>query len=674
MKSEKALLTVERPKLASLTTARLCQAIRVLAHIPRSLQLVWKAHVGYTILLVVLTIILGIIPLTQAWITKLIIDDVMNMLRIAPPAIALHHSATVGKSSNTLSSVLELVVILGLVSIVNQALAPALQFVQAELTDHFAREIDTRIINKANSLVDISLFENPKFYDLLQKAQSEASSRPVAMLSALAVLLRSVIGLCSMLGVLLAFQPLFALIVVGISLPSLIVQFRHQRQSWSVRNQQVPEVRRMRYFSTLLTSNFSAKEVRLFGLSNYFLNYYQKKFDEFHREHFILRRHQLGWNILLSVFASVAAALFYAYIIFQTLSNRITLGSLSLYTYAVAQVQLTLSVIVSQVGMLYEGALFVDHLFEFLNIPPIMTLPPPSCSCAVPVPLQCGITFRHVNFHYPNSDRYILKDINFTILPGQTVALVGANGAGKTTLIKLLTRLYDPTGGSIEVDGVDLRKYDLDSWRKQVGVIFQDFSQYHMLVRENIGLGQVDHINDLDTITTAAARAGATAMISRLPRKFETPLGRWLLDQDEGVNLSGGEWQKIALARAFMRGGNSHGLSSSIEDAQCLQSDGFSDVSASLSTKGGGAQLLILDEPTAALDAQAEADIYQSFHELTQGKSTLLISHRFSTVKMADVIILLKDGCVSECGSHTELFALGGEYARLYNLQAERYQ
>ena len=631
---------------------RAAEAWGVPAQTPRVLGLVWRAHPGYALAVLVLNAIQGFTPLVMAWIAKLVIDTVAGAIA-DPPAV--------DGSPEARGHLLSLIAVASVVGLVTQALWPAVRFVWYELSDFLTRDITARVLRKANSLADISFFESPRFYDFLHQAHNEAGYRPMSVLNVLTYLLRTGLNLAGMFVALLVFDPPIALGLLALQAPYLIVQFKRRRMAWQITSWQVPEVRRMQYYAERLTTKGAASEVRLFGLGEYFFGQYLHTFDRYHETFRRLRVGQWRWEVLLGVLAATATAVAYGSVVLRALDGAITIGDASFYFTAIYQVQGSISGIIWQVAELYAGNLFVRHTFDFLAMPPVISSP--AEPTPVPAPLRKGIEFRHVAFRYPDSDRAVLEDVSFTIRAGQAVALVGENGAGKTTLIKLLSRLYDPSGGEILVDGVNLREVDLDEWRRRIGVVFQDYARYNMLARENIGLGSLPWMEDLGRVREAAESGGAAAVVDRLPNTYDAMLGRQFASAgSDGVDLSGGEWQKIALSRAFMR-------APSADKGRDGSTDGASEVG-----EEGGAELLILDEPTASLDARAEHEVFQRFSELTRGRTTLLVSHRFSTVRMADHIVVLDGGRVIEQGGHADLIARGGEYARLYAMQADRYQ
>ncbi|HEV2122758.1 MAG TPA: ABC transporter ATP-binding protein, partial [Chloroflexota bacterium] len=482
------------------------------------------------------------------------------------------------------------------------------------------------------------------------------------------------VQLLAMLGVLASFQPALVLIALALALPNLIRQFRQQADKYALTRWSIPKVRKMRYFGEVITWKDSARELRLFSLGDYFLQRFLEEFRSFHQRFHHLRIRYFRWEVATAVVTTLGNWTLYLYLVFLALGRRITLGDLTLYTQAIWQTHARVVDLVRQLSNLYGDILFVSQLFEFLDTPPVLASRPPSEALPPPTGLRQGIEFRNVNFAYPGTERPILEHLNLRIAPGECVALVGENGAGKTTIVKLLGRLYDPTEGQILVDGTDLRDLDLDQWRVHIATIFQDFSRYHLPAATNIGLGYLPKLEDRAAIHSAAERGGATAVVERLPEGYDTILGRWMSQVvQEGAELSGGEWQKIALSRAFMRSGEV-AFSPTRDPSWTPLSPSPSPTSGEGDEGGAGAQLLILDEPTAALDTQSEYDVYLRFHELTRGKATLLISHRFSTVKMADRIVVLENGRTIEEGSHADLMALGGTYADLYEKQASRYR
>jgi ATP-binding cassette subfamily B protein len=388
----------------------------------------------------------------------------------------------------------------------------------------------------------------------------------------------------------------------------------------------------------VMTTDQFNKEIKLFNLGNFFINQYHKLADKIYRENksLLTRRYMFGY--LWMIISVIANAAIYMYVAFQAVQGRITLGDLTLFTQTATQVSSSFQAILSGISSTYENNLFVGTLFEFLEYEPKIKSPENAVAIE-PSPEVKGldIEFRNVSFTYPGKSEPALKNINFRIAPGEAIALVGRNGAGKTTLVKLLARLYDPDEGEIFIGGRNVKEYDLQDLREQVGVIFQDYATYFMTARENIGVGRLSEIENLGLVQESARKSGANTVIERLPKGYESMLGRWFT---EGTQLSGGEWQKIALARAFIR----------------------------------DARILILDEPTSSLDAQAEYEVFAHFRELTEGKTAIFISHRFSTVRLADRIFVIENGTILESGSHRELMELDGRYAELFNLQAEAYR
>ncbi len=592
------------------------------ANIPGAFRLVWQAYPLGTVAMSLITLLSAALPASQAWVGKLIVDRVVDSISSGlSPQMGLHA---------TLPLLLIEFALLTLSSVINQGRSLMEHILHARM----AHTINTTIIRKALSL-DLSYFENADFYDKLQKARRQADHHTLVMVNTGFLMLQNIITLASFAAILLAFNPLIALILFGATVPTFIVQTHYSSLKFRLLNWRAPEFRRMVYLEFLLTVDDSVKEVKLFGLGEPLLKRYHDLFWEVNREDERIAHKRSLYSMFWGILATCSYYGAYAWIVWITIAGTITLGDMILYLTVFRQSQATFQGLFYNLNRLYESGLFLDNLFSFLALEPKM--PVVDSPHRISHPLQQGIEFRNVSFRYPGREEWALHNLNLTIAPGESLALVGANGAGKTTLIKLLTRLYDPTDGQIVLDGIDLRDYNINELRRTIGVIFQDFVEYHTTARENVGFGQIDALEDEPRIVSAAERSGANTVIDELPHSYDTMLGKWF---NEGQELSGGQWQKIALARAFMRD---------------------SDV-------------LILDEPTAALDAEREYEIFQRFRDLTSGKTTVLISHRFSTVRMADRIAVLKDGAIAELGTHAELIALDGTYARLFNLQAEGYR
>lgn len=593
-----------------------------LRNTPEAFRLVWSASRLAALVGLCLTLIAAVLPAAQAWVGKLIIDAIVSAadqgmeaaagLRFVLPYLALEF----------------VLVLVG--SLVSQVRSLFDRILQSQLTNH----VNTLIFRQANRL-DLQFFEDPIFYDTLQNARRQADSSALNIVNAILQMVQQVITLISLVVLLLRFSPWLAVIVFLAAFPSFLSQSQHAERAFRAVSRRAPEARLLNYLETLLTSNDTIKEIKLFGLGRPLLERYQKLFTQFYLEDRAIAEKRtwagLGWGMVSNLVYYGS----YAWIVLRTVAGLITLGDMTMFLAIFRQSQSSIRSLLDSLNRLYESNLYLDNLMTYLKLKPLLVAPVNGLTA--PAPIRSGIEFRQVSFRYPGSDVYVLRDINLHIHPGERIALVGLNGAGKTTLIKLLTRLYDPTEGQVLLDGVDLREYDLPSLHQRFGVIFQDYVRYQFTVRENIGFGQVDALDDLARIRDAAERGGASPIIENLPNGYETMLGRrW----EKGRELSGGQWQKIALARAFMR----------------------------------KAEVLVLDEPTSALDAEAEYEVFRRFGDLVEGRIAVLISHRFSTVRMADRIVVLSAGKILELGSHAELIELDGAYARLFNLQAEGYR
>jgi ATP-binding cassette subfamily B protein len=592
------------------------------ANIPAAFRLVWDAHHAATIVMALLTVSAALIPAAQAWVGKLIIDSVVASINGQVPAQA------------GLMAVLPYLLIEFAFILAQSGIAQARSLTEHILHARLNYTLNTRLIRKALSL-DLTHFENAEFYDKLQNARREADWRALQIMNNGFYIVQNIITLISFAAILLTFNIWLTLILFGATIPAFIAQSKYAELNFRLLSWRAPEARRLSYLEYLLTVDSSVKEVKLFGLGEPLLGRYADLFWKFMREDQTLAQKRslasFGWGLL----ASLSYYLAYAWIIFETIGGAITLGAMTMYLSIFRSSQNVFQTLFFGLSDLYENALFMSNLFAFLELKAQM--PVAARPIDLPRPIAHGVEFKHVSFKYPDRDEYALRDVSLTIKPGEKIALVGANGAGKTTFVKLLTRLYDPTEGQVLIDGIDLREVDPQDLQKRIGVIFQDFVRYHLPARENVGFGQIDRLDDEPRIVDAAVRAGADATIRALPQGYDTMLGKWF---ERGHDLSGGEWQKVALARAFMR----------------------------------EAEVLVLDEPTASLDALNEYAIFQRFRELTDNKIALLISHRFSTVRMADRIVVLDAGRVIETGTHAELLALGGEYAQLFTLQAEGYR
>ena len=588
------------------------------------LKLAWQAQPVVFILLILLTMLQGVVPLGTAWLTKLLFDLLAFGLRggLAPDLGRNLVFILVGQA---------------ILMLVSQMTSPASSYLHTELGRKLTVTIQADVYKKIGRFVGIAYFENPEFHDTFRLASQGAQIGPSQSLGTITNLLQSTLTLVGFIGILIAFSPLLAGLVGLAALPQLYAQLKIGRQRYGLAFDLSPDERRVFYYGHVLSSPQSAKEIRLFGLADYFLNGLLRTFKRIHRAQRRQELRELRWGLFLEVLSTLVSSGAFVVVVVQAFAGRLSLGDVTLYTNAIRSVQSALSGIVFALSGLNEHSLFFTHYQNLKALPqPVRVATRPR---HVPA-LESGIEIRNVSFRYTRKHPWVLREVNLFIPAGQCLALVGLNGAGKTTLVKLLTKLYDPTEGQILWDGVDIGEFSPEDLRRSMGVIFQDFIRYDFTAQENIGLGDVEHLEDIVRIRQAAQKAGIHNTIESLPQGYQTMISRMFGDNGAGVDLSGGEWQKIAIARMFMR----------------------------------KADLLILDEPTAALDAQAEHEIYRRFAELVTGHASLLISHRFSTVRMADIIAVLENGIISEHGSHDELLSRGKTYAKLYTMQAERYR
>ncbi len=604
-----------------------------------ALELVWETSRPLSVAFGLLTIVAGLLPAAVAWVGKLIVDAVVGLRgdTAGQAASALPELFGVDllalEALGPFGPVLLLVAAEGLLVALLAAAQKGIEVLQYLLRALMGHRVNVMILQKALTL-SLAQFEDSDFYDRMTRARREASSRPLALVRKTFGIIQNTISLASYGALLVAFSPIAVLVLVAAAIPAFVAETRFAGQAFRLFSWRAPESRQQMYLETVLAREDYAKEVQLFGVGPVLLDRYRGIFDKVYGEDRDLTIRRGGWGYLLGLLSTAAFYGTYAWIVIACVQQRISLGEMTMYVMVFKQGQSAFSSMLSSIGGMYEDNLYLSNLYEYLETPS----PPPREGASVGPKPGDGIRFEGVRFTYPGSDRPALDGISLHLRPGRKLALVGHNGSGKTTLIKLLTNLYEPDEGRILLDGLPLDAWDERVLRSRIGVIFQDFVRYQMLVGENIGVGDVDHIDDEEGWALAARRGLAEDFVARLPKGFHTQLGRWFAD---GQELSGGQWQKIALARAFMR---------------------------------GGADIVVLDEPTAAMDAEAEARIFEHFRDATADKLAILISHRFSTVRMADEIVVLDQGRVIEQGSHEELMALDGRYAHLFDLQAQGYR
>jgi len=592
----------------------------VFAYSRRALELVWTTSRALTCALAALTLMAGLLPAGIAFVGARIVDAVVTAIRMSGSGAATSH-------------VLELVLLEGTLVAVLAAAQRGLSLCQSLLRAQLGQRVNVMILEKALTL-DLTQFEDSEFYDKLTRARREASQRPLSLVMRTFGLIQNLISLLSYASLLVQFSVWALAILLCSGLPAFIAEAKFSGDAFRLFRWRSPETRMQMYLETVIAREDHAKEVKLFELGPLLLDRYRQIFHKLYKEDRDLTIRRDTWGFVLGLIGTVALYGAYAWIAVSTIATRISLGQMTMYLMLFRQGQAAVSASLSAVSGLYEDNLYLSTLYEYLETP---VAPAIGELKRGPLP-EDGIRFEHVTFTYPGAHEPALVDVNLHIRPGESLALVGENGSGKTTLIKLLTRLYDPSSGRILLDGVNLKEWDESTLRQRIGVIFQDFARYQLMLGENIGAGDVRHFDNESEWRKAAEQGMAAPLIESMPAGYHTQLGKWF---KEGRELSGGQWQKIALSRAFMR---------------------------------SQADILVLDEPTAAMDAGAEAQVFEHFQTLTRNRIAILISHRFSTVRMADQIVVIRHGHIVEHGSHEALMKKNGHYAHLFTLQARGYQ
>jgi ATP-binding cassette subfamily B protein len=587
-----------------------------------ALELCWATSRPLTVALAGLTLVAGVLPAAIAWVGALIVDAVVA-------AIAAHGTS----GTVDLSTVLTYVMLEGLLVAALAATQRGLSTCQSLLRAQLGQRVNEMILEKALTL-DLRHFEDSEFYDKLTRARREASTRPLSLVMRSFGLVQNGIALASYATLLWQFSPWAVLVLVAAGLPSFVAEAKFSGDAFRLFRWRSPETRMQMYLETVLAREDHAKEVKLFGLGPLLLDRYRAIFRKVFAEDRALTIRRDSWGFALGLVSTAAFYAAYAWIAVSAVRGQITLGQMTMYVLLFRQGQSAVSASLAAISGMYEDNLYLSTLYDYLDTP----VETPRGSASVGPDPTDGVRFEGVSFTYPGATEPAVSEVSFQLRPGHSLALVGENGSGKTTLIKLLTRLYLPSSGRITLDGLDLAEWSPTALRRRVAVIFQDFARYQLKVGENIGVGDVEHFADEARWREAAELATASPFVEELPEGYQTQLGKWFRD---GRELSGGQWQKIALARAFIR---------------------------------EGADILVLDEPTAAMDARAEAQVFEQFRDLARERMVILISHRFSTVRMADQILVIQGGRILERGDHEALMNLDGLYAHLFSLQAKGYR
>jgi len=594
------------------------ERLSALRNVPPILKIVWRSGPGVVTFGVVARIVAALLPVAIGYIPKLIIDILDAAIRTHGP-VGPRLWWLVGAEFG--------------LAIFNGVVLRTIDYSDALLANKYTRHVSIQVMKHASEL-DLTAYEDPVYYDRLERARVQATDRLVMIQSIGRLELQMITAIGWTVAVML-YSPWLMLLLVAAVLPAFMGETHFAFLGYAKNFRQTPIKRQLDYLRQAGATKEAAKELKLFNLSNFFTNRFAKLSDIVYEQDVDLARTRLGICSVLSIISTGGYYGAYAYVIWKTLAGKWGIGTFYFLTAAIMNASSNIQQVLSTLSGIADQALFLTDLLAFFEMKPTIQSKPNAISA--PRPIRQGFEFRNVSFVYPGTERRVLNGLNFHLRPGERVALIGENGQGKTTIVKLITRLYDPTEGQVLLDGVDLREYDLEDLYREIGVIFQDFMRYEMTARENIAVGKIEEIENKPLLEQAAHKSLADEVVAKLGAGYEQMLGRRF---EGGVDLSGGEWQKIALARAYLR----------------------------------DAQLLVLDEPTAALDARSEYQVFQRFAELTAGKMALFISHRFSTVRMADRIVVLENGNIAEEGTHEKLTRMGGRYAELFELQAASYR
>ncbi|MBV8809035.1 MAG: ABC transporter ATP-binding protein [Acidobacteriaceae bacterium] len=592
--------------------------LRALKNVPPVLRILWDSGPSVVVLGLILRVIVSLVPVSLSWVSARIIDNINAVV---------HHTTTLSTYLWWLAGLEFAIAIIG--SLVGRLI----DYYDSVLADRYTRHVSIEVMRHASQL-DLQAYEDPVFYDRLERARVQATDR-LGMIQSIGRLFQQAITTVSLSLAILLYSPWLILLLVACLIPAFLGESHFAFLSYAKNFRQTPVKRVLDYLRQLGGSKEAAKELKLFGLSAWLTRRFTTLSNQIFDENMALNRRRLVAVSLLSLLSTAGYYGAYVWVIWKTVTGVYSIGTLTFLMASIMNASNQISQMFSTLSSIADQALFLTDLLAFFEMRATVISKPDALPA--PRPIQTGFEFRDVSFAYPGTSRIILEDLNFRLEPGERVALIGQNGQGKTTIVKLMTRLYDPTDGKVLLDGVDLRDYEVEDLCREIGVIFQDFMRYEMTARENIAVGRIEYLEDLDRIERAAHKSLADEVIAKLENGYEQMLGRRF---ETGVDLSGGEWQKLALARAYLR----------------------------------DAQVLILDEPTAALDARAEYQVFKRFNELTVGKMALFISHRFSTVRMAERIVVLENGCIAEEGTHDQLIARGRQYAEMFELQASSYR